>query len=108
MVEIYGDSLTWIHGKHNTRVGAIMQFWQVFGEQAAYLPHGQLNFSGQYSGLNGEVTPGVMIGGLPVGAADLADFLQGYPNGANETLRYLGTEQAGGKFWSYYGRMIGR
>jgi hypothetical protein len=104
MVETYGDSLTWTHGKHNTRVGATMQFWQVFGEQAAYSPHGQLNFSGQYSGLNGEVTPSVMIGGLPVGAADLADFLQGYPNGANETLRYLGTEQAGGKFWSYYGQ----
>ena len=34
--------------------------------------------------------------------ADLADFLQGYPVSANETLRYLGTEQAGGKFWSYY------
>jgi hypothetical protein len=104
MVETYGDSITWTHGKHTTRVGASMAFWQVFGEQAAFSPHGQLNFSGQYSGLNGEVSPSVTIGGTPVGAADFADFLQGYPNSANETLRYLGTEQAGGKFWSYYGQ----
>ena len=104
MVETYADGITWTHGKHTTKVGASMQFWQVFGEQAAYSPHGQLAFNGQYSGLNGEVDPTININGTAVGAADLADFLQGYPVSANETLRYLGTEQAGGKFWSYYGQ----
>ncbi|MGH7867738.1 MAG: TonB-dependent receptor domain-containing protein, partial [Candidatus Dormibacteraceae bacterium] len=102
MVETYGDNVTWIHGQHTAVFGANLQFWQVFGEQAAFSPHGQLSFNGQYSGLNGEVTPGISIGGTSVGVADLADFLQGYPIGANETLRYLGTEQAGGKFWSFF------
>ncbi len=104
MVQTYGDNITWTHGKHTTRVGANLQFWQVFGEQAAFSPHGQLGFDGQYSGLNGEVTPAIPINGTSVHVADLADFLQGYPNSANETLRYLGTEQAGGKFWSFYGQ----
>ena len=104
MVESYGDNITWTHGRHTTRVGANLQFWQVFGEQAAFSPHGQLSFNGQYSGLNGEVAPTIPINGTAVGVADMADFLQGYPVGANETLRYLGTEQAGGKFWSFYGQ----
>ncbi|HEV3275364.1 MAG TPA: carboxypeptidase-like regulatory domain-containing protein [Terriglobia bacterium] len=104
MVETYGDSITWSHGQHSTQIGGSMQFWQVFGEQAAFSPHGQLSFNGQYSGLNGEVAPTIPIGGQAVGVADLADFLQGYPVSANETLRYLGTEQAGGKFWSYFGQ----
>ncbi len=104
MVETYGDTLTWTHGQHSTKVGASLQFWQVFGEQAAFSPHGQLNFSGQYSDLAGEVSPAIAINGTPVGVADLADFLQGYPNSANETIRYLGTEQAGGKFWSFFGQ----
>jgi hypothetical protein len=104
MVETYGDTVTWTHGQHTTKAGASLQFWQVFGEQAAFSPHGQLNFNGQYSGLNGEVTPAISINGGSVGVADLADFLPGYPNSANETLRYLGTEQAGGKFWSFFGQ----
>lgn len=104
MVETYADSITWTHGKHTTRAGASLQFWQVFGEQAAFSPHGQLAFNGQYSGLNGEVSPSVAINGTQVGVADLADFLQGYPDSANETIRYLGTNQAGGKFWSFYGQ----
>jgi hypothetical protein len=102
MVETYSDYLTWAHGKHTTRAGVNLQFWQVFGEQAAFSPHGQLAFNGQYSGLNSEVTPAIPIAGTPVGVADLADFLQGYPNSANDQIRYLGTEQAGGKFWSFY------
>lgn len=102
MVETYSDTVTWIHNQQTISMGANLQFWQVFGEQAAFSPHGQLNFNGQYSGLNGEVTPAVPIGGTPVGVADLADFLLGYPNSANETLRYLGTDQAGGKFWSFF------
>lgn len=102
MVETYSDNLTWIHGAHTVEGGANFQFWQVFGEQAAFSPHGQLSFNGQYSGLNGEVTPAIPINGTAVGVADLADFLQGYPVSANETLRYLGTDQAGGKFWSFF------
>lgn len=102
MVETYSDTLTWIHSQHTVEVGANLQFWQVFGEQAAFSPHGQLSFNGQYSGLNGEVTPAIAIGGTQVGVADLADFLMGSPVSANETLRYLGTNQAGGKFWSFF------
>jgi len=104
MVETYSDNITWSHGKHTTRAGANLQFWQVFGEQAAFSPHGQLAFNGQYSGLNGEVTPSIPINGAPVGVADMADFLQGYPVASNDQIRYLGTEQAGGKFWSFYGQ----
>ena len=65
MVETYGDSVTWTHGKHTTRAGASLQFWQVFGEAAAFSPHGELDFKGQYSSLNGEVNPTAMIGGRP-------------------------------------------
>jgi hypothetical protein len=102
MVETYSDNVTWTHGRHNTRFGVNLQFWQVLGEQAAFSPHGQLSFNGQYSGLNSEVTPAIPIGGTPVGVADLADFLQGYPSSANDQIRYLGTNQAGGKFWSFF------
>lgn len=104
MLETYGDTVTWTHGQHSTKAGASLQFWQVFGEQAAFAPHGQFSFNGQYSGLNSEVTPSIAIGGQAVGVADLADFLQGYPVSAAETIRYLGTEQAGGKFWSFFGQ----
>ncbi|HEV2383551.1 MAG TPA: carboxypeptidase regulatory-like domain-containing protein [Terriglobia bacterium] len=106
MVETYGDTLTWTHGQHSTKAGATLQFYQILGEQAAFSPHGQLNFSGQYSGLglNEGINPTIPIGGQAVGVADLADFLQGYPNSANETLRYLGTNQAGGKFWAFFGQ----
>jgi hypothetical protein len=104
MVETYGDTMTWTHGQHSTKFGGNLQFYQILGEQAAFSPHGQLSFNGQYSGLNGEVTPTIPIGGTAVGVADLADFLQGYPVSANETLRYLGTNQAGGKFWSFFGQ----
>lgn len=95
MVETYHENMTWTHGPHTIAFGADMQFWQVLGEQAAFSPHGQLTFNGQFSGLNGEV-PGAAL------ASDLADFLLGAPNSANNQLRYQDTNQVGGKFWSYY------
>ena len=104
MIETYGDGLTWTHGKHTTRVGASLQFFQILGEAAAASPHGELGFFANYSGLNGEVTPAIPIGGSPVGVADIADFLQGYPSYGTDQIRYLGTNQAGGKFWSFYGQ----
>lgn len=104
MVETYSDTVTWTHGQHSVKAGGNLQFYQILGEAAAFSPHGELDFRGNYSSLNQETTPSIAIGGTPVGVADLADFLQGYPNGANETLRYLGTNQAGGKFWGFFGQ----
>ncbi|MGH9444437.1 MAG: carboxypeptidase regulatory-like domain-containing protein, partial [Terriglobia bacterium] len=95
MVETYHENLTWTHGAHTLTFGADMQFWQVLGEQAAFSPHGQLSFNGQYSGLNGEV-PGAAF------ASDFADFLLGAPDSANNQLRYQDTNEVGGKFWAYY------
>jgi hypothetical protein len=95
MVETYHDDMTWTHGSHTVGFGADMQFFQILGEQAAFSPHGQLAFNGQYSGLNGEVPDAALI-------SDFADFLLGAPNSANDQLRYEDTNQVGGKFWSYY------
>jgi Carboxypeptidase regulatory-like domain len=95
MVETYHDDMTWTHGAHTVGFGADMQFFQILGEQAAFSPHGQLAFDGQYSGLNGEVPDAAL-------ASDFADFLLGAPSSANDQLRYEDTNQVGGKFWSYY------
>jgi hypothetical protein len=95
MVETYKDTVTWIHGNHTLAFGANMDFWQVLGEESAYSPHGQLSFNGEFSGLASEL-PGATLG------SDLADFLTGYPSGANRTLRFEDTNQRGGKFWSYF------
>jgi hypothetical protein len=97
MVEKYQDNLTITRGKHTVVVGGDIQFWQVFREEAAFSPHGQIYFSGQFSGLNNEI-PNV------TGVSDLADFLLGYPNNAARTLRFLDTNQAGGGFWNGYGQ----
>ncbi len=95
MVEKYQDNLTITRGKHTFVVGGDIQFWQVFREEAAFSPHGQIYYSGQFSGLNSEI-PNV------TGVSDLADFLLGYPNNAARTLRFLDTNQAGGGFWNTY------
>jgi hypothetical protein len=97
MVEKYQDNLTWTHGRHNVVVGTDMQFWQVFREEAAFSPHGQIYFNGQYSSLASEI-PNVS------GISDLADLELGYPNNAARTLRFLNTNQSGGGFWSWYGQ----
>lgn len=95
MVEKYQDNLTWTHGRHSIVVGADMQFWQVFREEAAFSPHGQIYFNGQFSSLANEAADAT-------GVADVADFLLGYPNNAARTLRFLNTNQAGGGFWNSY------
>ncbi len=95
MVEKYQDNLTWTRGRHTLVFGTDMQFWQVFREEAAFSPHGQIYFNGQFSGLANE-TPDA------TGISDLADFELGYPNNAARTLRFLNTNQAGGGFWSWY------
>jgi hypothetical protein len=95
MVEKYQDNLTWTRGRHTLVVGADMQFWQVFREEAAFSPHGQIYFDGQFASLANEI-PNVS------GISDLADFLLGYPNNAARTLRFLDTNQSGGGFWNAY------
>ena len=95
MVEKYQDNVTWIKGRHSMVFGADMQFWQVLREEAAFSPHGQIYFNGQFSSLGSQI-PNVS------GISDLADFLLGYPNNAARTLRFLNTNQVGGGFWSWY------
>ncbi|PYU91629.1 MAG: hypothetical protein DMG25_14215 [Acidobacteria bacterium] len=103
MVEKYQDNLTWTRGRHTLVVGADMQFWQVLREEAAFSPHGQIYFNGQFASLANELStlepstrPNLS------GISDLADFLLGYPNNAARTLRFLDTNQVGGGFWNWY------
>jgi Carboxypeptidase regulatory-like domain len=95
MVESYIDNVTWTHGKQTIIAGINWQVYQVFGEEAPYSPHGQFGFDGRFSGLAGQL-PGA------VGVSDLADFLLGYPDTASRTLKFLGTNQVGGWFYSNY------
>jgi hypothetical protein len=96
MVEKYQDTVTITHGKHTIVAGADIQPWQVFGEEAAYSPHGELDFNGQYAALAGELNRGVSS------ASDLADLLLGAPHGANRSLRFENTNQVGGDFISLF------
>lgn len=93
MVESYIDNVTWTHGKHTIIAGINWQVYQVLGEEAPFSPHGQFGFDGRFSGLAGATGGGV---------ADWADFLQGYPDNAARTLKFLGTNQVGGWFYSNY------
>ena len=68
----------------------------MLGEQAAYSPHGELDFNGQYAALAGELNGGVSS------ASDLADFLLGAPHGANRSLHFADTNQVGGNFMSFF------
>ena len=96
MIEKYQDSVTITKGRQTIVFGADIQPWQVLGEEAPYSPHGQLQYSGQYSALNGELNGGVSTG------SDFADFLQGYPYAGNRTLKFENTNQVGGMFNSLF------
>ena len=96
MIEKYQDVVTINHGKQTIIAGADIQPWQVFGEEAPYSPHGELDFNGQYSALGGELNGGVST------ASAFADFLQGFPNGANRTIKFKNTNQVGGDFISLF------
>ena len=96
MVEKYQDTVTITHGKHTIIAGADIQPWQVFGEEAAYSPHGELDFNGQYAALAGELNGGVSS------ASDFADFLLGAPHAANRSLHFENTNQVGGDFISLF------
>jgi Carboxypeptidase regulatory-like domain len=98
MVEKYQDTVTITHGKQTVVVGADIQPWQVFGEEAPYSPHGELDFNGQYAALAGELNGGVSS------ASDFADFLLGAPDSANRSLRFENTNQVGGDFISLFGQ----
>ena len=96
MIEKYQDTVTYTKGKHTMVFGADIQPWQVFGEEAAFSPHGELDYNGQYSALAGELNGGVSTG------SDFADFLQGAPHGGNRTLKFANTNQVGGEFDSLF------
>jgi hypothetical protein len=96
MVEKYQDTVTITHGRQTIVVGADIQPWQVFGEEAPYSPHGEIDFNGQYSTLAGELNGGVST------ASDVADFLLGYPYNANRSLHFEDTNQVGGNFISLF------
>jgi len=97
MEEKYSDNLTWIHGHHSVVVGADVQFWQVLRMYTDGYAHGELDYSGEFSGLAGE-TPGV------TGVSDLTDLLQGFPTDATRQVGLLPFNQVGGGFWSFYGQ----
>jgi guanyl-specific ribonuclease Sa len=96
MIEKYQDTVTVTKGKHTIIFGADIQPWQVFREEAAYSPHGELDFNGQYAALAGELNGGTSTG------SDLADFLLGAPSGGNRTLKFANTNQVGGEFDSLF------
>ena len=96
MVEKLEDNLTWTHGRHTVMVGADLQNWQDLRQQNPYSPHGQFNFTGQYSSLAGAIPN---VGGV----SDLADLELGYPQNAGATLTYADVNQRGGTFDSFYG-----
>ncbi len=96
MIEKYQDTVTITKGKQTMVFGADIQPWQVFGEEAAFSPHGELDFNGQYSALAGELNGGVSTG------SDFADFLLGAPHGGNRTLKFANTNQVGGEFDSLF------
>ena len=95
MVEKYQDNLTWTHGRHTVVFGADFQMFQILGEADAYSPHGALYFNGQFSSLFSS-TPDSAIN------SDLADFLLGYPDFADRSIKYQDTNQTGGGFWNTY------
>ncbi|HXP11970.1 MAG TPA: carboxypeptidase-like regulatory domain-containing protein [Acidobacteriaceae bacterium] len=96
MIEKYQDTVTYTKGRQTMVFGADIQPWQVFGEEAPFSPHGELDFNGQYSALAGELNGGVSTG------SDFADFLQGAPHGGNRTLKFENTNQVGGEFDSVF------
>jgi hypothetical protein len=96
MIEKYQDTVTITKGRQTFVFGADIQPYQVLGEEAAYSPHGELDFNGQYSALAGELNGGVSTG------SDFADFLQGYPWNGNRTLKFEGNNQVGGEFDSLF------
>ncbi len=95
-VEKYQDTVTLTKGKHTFVWGADIQPWQVFGEEAAFSPHGELDYNGQYAALAGELNGGVSA------ASDFADFLLGRPHGGNRTIQFANTNQVGGDFISLF------
>ncbi len=96
MVEKYQDVVTITKGRQTIIAGADIQPWQVLGEEAAFSPHGEVDFNGQYSALAGELNGGVSSG------SDFADFLLGYPYNANRSLHFENTNQVGGDFISLF------
>jgi carboxypeptidase family protein len=96
MIEKYQDTVTITKGRHTLVAGADIQPYQVLGEEAAYSPHGELDFNGQYSAVAGELNGGTSTG------SDFADFLQGYPDAGNRTLKFEGNNQVGGMFNSLF------
>ena len=93
MVEKYQDTLTWTHGRHTTRVGADMSFWQAI--KITGVCSVAYSYNGQYSGLAGEL-PG------NAGISDFADFLMGQPDYGSTPLENFDINQVGGGWWSYY------
>jgi hypothetical protein len=93
--EKYQDNLTIIRGRHTIVVGADMQFWQSFREEAPVSPHGQFGFGGQYSSLAYEIPD---VGGV----SGLADLLLGYPGNGAHTYRFSTSNLVGGTFSNFY------
>jgi hypothetical protein len=96
-VEKFKDNLTWTHGKHTVVVGVDIQPVQFIGQQSQNGTHGSIAYSGQFSGLAGELPDTTVI-------SDLADFLTGYPANARRNFFHQNTNMVGGGFWNFYGQ----
>jgi hypothetical protein len=75
-LEMLGDALTKIHGRHTFAAGATLYFYQILGYEDPAQLNGAINFNGQYSSLAGEI-PNVST------VSDLADLELGYPASGN-------------------------
>jgi hypothetical protein len=97
MYEVYGDNLTWSHGRHTVVVGGSDTQWQILGLFAPFSAGGRFYYDGRFSSLGGEI-PGVS------GVSDLADFLTGYPQYAAVSDTNNSAYLVGGALWNFYGQ----
>ena len=81
MVEKYYDALTIMKGKHTLTVGADLDPYQSFRDQAPFSPHGQFFYSNLYSNFG------------------FSDFLLGDASSAGRSIRDAVNEHTGG-FWA--------
>jgi hypothetical protein len=97
MMETYEDDVTWVHNRHSIVAGFDLMPYQVLDMLTDGFAHGEFDFNGQYSGLASEIPNVAAISGL-------ADFLQGYPDGATRQVGLLPFYQVGGAFLNFYGQ----
>ncbi|HMD83660.1 MAG TPA: carboxypeptidase-like regulatory domain-containing protein [Terriglobia bacterium] len=84
MVEKYYDALTLIRGKHTMTIGADLDPYQSFRDQAPVSPHGQFYFDNRYSNFG------------------ISDFLLGDLSNAGSSIRDAVNEHTGGFYAAFF------